>query len=117
MAKIPTGNFGNVTAQPGPREQVDTSRAPNASPEDYGAGTGRALETAGTIGMNIAGDQLRREQQVQQQALRRAEEIRERTIAVTAREGVKNDLAALQSDIDGRLAKDALQPGEAVEVF
>jgi hypothetical protein len=124
MAKIPGNIFGGVIAQPGPREQVDTSRAPNAEPNAYGAGVGRALETAGTIGMTIAGDQMRAEQQVQQealrvqqQALRKSEEIRERTIAVTAREGVKNDLAALHADIDDRLAKNSMQPGEAIDAF
>lgn len=116
MARIQTGNFGNVVAQPGPRDQVD----PNA----YGVGIGRALEQAGNIGMNQAQNdlnrqeaearQLAKEQEAEAKATAR-EANRVKALTVTAQ--VSNGLNDLHDQIDNGLRDNSIDKTKARELF
>jgi len=116
MAKIPTGNFGNVTAQPGPRSQVDIGEDPNA----YGAGAGRALEQTGNIGMQVAQHDINVQNA---EARRQAEEAKAtakeaaRVKALTTTAQVVNGLNDLQDEIDSGMRTGALDKGKALETF
>ena len=123
--KIPGhDNFGNITAQPGPREQFDTSRQANADPNAYGAGVGRALEQAGTIGMNAAqqdinaqnaeAKRLQREQQAEAKATAR-EAARVKALTTTAQ--VNNGLQDLQDQIDEGMRTGTIPKDKAMETF
>ena len=123
--KIPgRDNFGNITAQPGPREQVDTSRQANADPNAYGAGVGRALEQAGTIGMNAAqqdinaqnaeAKRLQREQAAEAKATAR-EAARVKALTTTAQ--VNNGLQDLQDQIDEGMRTGTIPKDKAMETF
>lgn len=120
MAKIPTGNFGNITAQPGPRDQVNTSTDPNA----YGAGMGRALENAGNTGMNIAvrdiaaqnQEALRLQREQEQEAKTAAKEAK-RVKALTTTAQVVNGLNDLQDEIDNGMRTGAIPKDKAMETY
>lgn len=124
MAKIPTGNFGNITAQPGPREQVDTSRAPNATPDNYGASAGRAMEQAGTVGMNAALHDLGQQQQEakrlareQEQEAKAAAKEAARVKALTTTAQVVNGLSDLQDEIDNGMRTGTIPKDKAMETY
>lgn len=117
MAKIPDrGNFGNVTAQAGPRAQIDINEDPNA----YGAGIGRALEQTGNIGMVAAKEQHHEDKLV---AARQAAEAKAtakeaaRVKALTTTAQVVNGLNDLQDEIDNGMRTGALDKGKALETF
>lgn len=121
MAKIPDrGNFGNIVAQPGPRQQVDIGTDPNA----YGAGVGRAMEQTGNIGMTGAlqdihtqkteATRLAREQAAEAKATAR-EAARVKALTTTAQ--VVNGLNDLQDEIDNGMRTGAITKDKAMETY
>lgn len=117
MARIPDGsNFGNVIAKPGPMV--------NADPNAYGAGIGAALQNAGQVGMNIAGQdiaqanaeakQLAREQEAE--AKRVAAEAR-RVKALTATATVQGGLASLHDQIQTELDSGGLDKAQVTSTW
>lgn len=116
MARIDLGNFGNVTARPGPVVQSD----PNA----YGAGVGRALQQAGSIGMATAereqavadAEERQRLREAEQEAKAAAREAK-RVKALTAQAEVSNGLADLQDELQRGLDDDTIPKDKAVEWF
>jgi hypothetical protein len=116
MARIPLGDFGNVTARPGPVVQAD----PNA----YGAGVGRALDRAGQIGMDTAAreqaiadaEAKQRQREAEAEAKRVAAEAR-RVKALTAQATVSNGLADLNDEIERGLADGTIAKDKAAEVY
>ena len=104
MARIPDGsNFGQVIARPGPMVNID----PNA----YGAGIAQSLQRAGQIGMNLAGDQiakdnaeaarLAREQEAEaKQAADQAKRVASLTAQATVQGGLANLHDQLSADLD-----------------
>lgn len=124
MAKIPGNIFGNVVAQPGPREQVDTSRAPNADPNEYGAGIGRALEQTGTIGMNAAMSDINQQKQEAQRLAREQDQEAKATAreakrvkALTTTAQVVNGLNDLQDEVDSGMRTGLIAKDKAMEFY
>lgn len=116
MARIPLGDFGQVTARPGPRVQAD--------PDAFGAGIGRAVEQAGQVGMQVAGREIaiadaeekQRVREEQAEAKRLASEAR-RVKALTAQANVSNGLADLQTEIETGLNEGTIPKEKAAEVY
>lgn len=131
MARIPLGDYGGVIARPVER--------PTGDAEAYGAGVGRAITTAGQIGMNAAGQeiahanaeakhasdtakrqaeadarQLAREQAAEDKHL--AAEAR-RTKTVNATGEVTVGLRQLHMDIEAGLEDGTIDKGAAGEQF
>jgi hypothetical protein len=116
MARISTGDFGNVIARPTPQVAAD----PNA----YGAGVGRVLEQAGSIGMQSAArdmavadaeaKQLAREQAAEAKA---AANEAKRVKALTAQATIGNSLNALNSEIEAGLADGTIDKAKAPEIY
>lgn len=138
MARIPMGDFGGVIAQPGPRASVD--------PAAYGAGVGRAMEQAGSIGMRAAGQEMAQQEadaeqqrriaaaeakqaererlaeakQAQRQAeadARAAAREAARVKAVTAQATITNGLNDLHDEISAGLADGSIDKTKALEHF
>lgn len=131
MARIPMGDFGRVALQPGPVVRAD--------PGAYGADVGQALQRAGQVGMQEAGQDIAqanaeivRDQRIKQSeadaeqrrllaearaedkaAAREADRVR----AVTAQATVTNDLNALHDEIAAGLADGTVDKTKAGEVF
>jgi hypothetical protein len=116
MARIPMGDFGQVIARPGPVVRPD--------PEAYGAGVGRALERAGSIGMQEAerdiavqqaeAKRLQREQEAEAKAAAREAA---KTKAVVARATVVNGLRDLGKEVEQGLSDGTIPKDKADEVF
>jgi len=117
MARIPSGDqFGGVIAAPSP--QI------NRDPAAYGAGVGQALQHAGQIGMNMAGndmaqaaaEQKQMEREAAAEAKQAAAEAR-RIKALTATAKVQNGLADLHDQIGNELDTGALDKTKAGETW
>jgi hypothetical protein len=138
MARIPLGDFGRVSVQPTPAVRSD--------PSAYGAGVGQALERAGSIGMQEAGQDIaannaqidrdarqqaaedkQNEREVQAEAKAQARQAaaeakaaaREaaRVKALTASATVTNGLNDLHDEVAAGLADGTLDKTKAVEHF
>lgn len=116
MARIPMGDFGNVTPRPQPRVGVDA--------EAFGAGVGRAVERAGNIGMTEASQQMRQEEAEAKAAERQAAAeakaaAREaaRVKALTAQATVTNSLADLNDEIERGMGDGTIDKAKAPEVY
>ncbi|MES1979725.1 MAG: hypothetical protein V4451_16925 [Pseudomonadota bacterium] len=124
MAKIPMGDFGNTTAQPGPRDRVNTDAAPTVDPKAYGSGIGAALEAVGTTGMTIAASDIAT-QQAEERRLAREREAEAkanakeaaRVKALTTTAQVVNGLGDLHDEIDNGLRSNTIDKSQAVETF
>lgn len=138
MARIPLGDFGGVVARPVER--------PSGDPSAYGAGVGQALQTAGSIGMRAAGQEMdqaaaeadrakrqadadakqaAREQAAEAKAAQRQAEAeakaaaREaaRVKALTATATITNGLNDLHDEIQTGIADGTVDKGKALETF
>jgi hypothetical protein len=116
MAKIPLGDFGQVTARPAPMVQAD--------PDAYGAAVGRAAQHAGNVGMAIAGDEMaqqqaeaRRVQREQDAEAKAAAREANRVQALTAQATIQNGLADLHDEVDRGLGDGTIDKGKAAEVY
>ncbi len=116
MARIPMGDFGNVTARPAPVVQAD--------PEAYGAQVGQTLDRAGKIGMAQAEQDMHVQQAEEKQRQREAAaeakataREAQRVKALTAQATVSNDLAALHDEIQTGLDDGTVEKGKAGEVY
>lgn len=124
MAKIPMGDFGNTTAQPGPRDRVNTDAAPTVDPKAYGSGIGAALDSVGTAGMTIAAGDIAT-QQAEERRLAREREAEAkanakeaaRVKALTTTAQVVNGLGELNDEIDNGLRSGTIDKSQAVETF
>jgi hypothetical protein len=117
MPRIPAGEqFGQVVTRPGP--------VVNVNPDAYGAGVGRAIEQAGNIGMQIAGQdiaqanaeakQLAREQEAE--AKQFANEAK-RVKALTATAQVQGGLATLHDQLSADLDSGAIDKADVGSVW
>lgn len=110
------GDFGNVTARPGPQVNVD--------PDAYGANIGRAVQHAGQVGMQDAAHEIavanaeerQRQREAAAEAKAAAAEAR-RVKALTAQATVTNGLADLQDQIEQGLNDSTIPKDKAGEVY
>ena len=138
MARIPLGDFGGVVARPVER--------PSGDPSAYGAGVGQALQTAGSIGMRGAQNdmdqaaaeadrakrqadadakQAAREQAAEAKAAQRQAEAEAKTAAreaarvkaLTVTATITNGLNDLHDEIQTGLADGTVDKGKAMETF
>lgn len=116
MARIPMGDFGNVTARPGPAVNVD--------PEAYGAAVGRVAQHAGNVGMAIANDEFaqqaheqKRQLLEQQTEAKAAAREANRVKALTTQATIQNGLADLHDEVDQGIASGTIPKEKAAEVY
>jgi len=131
MARIPLGDFGGAVARPVER--------PSGDPSAYGAGVGQALQTAGSIGMRQAGQEIDQAAAEQKSAADRAQRQAEadakqaareqaaeakaaareaaRVKALTATATITNGLNDLHDEIQTGIADGTVDKGKALETF
>jgi hypothetical protein len=117
MARIPgIGDFGNVTARPGPVVQAD--------PDAYGASVGRAVQQAGQVGMAVADRDMQVERAEERQRLREQEAAAKATAqeakrvkALTAQATISNGLADLHDEIGRGLDDGSVEKAKAPEHY